>query len=263
MTTLKIAAFRPENLIARSKEEAAKYNFDFFGFPVFQLVERREALEELKNAFDDSVDIVVFTSLNGVRKSFSIAEHGKFNLKDKLSTVEVCAIGPVTRDELRRYGVHVSLMPEEYSTRGLMKLLAARAEAGAKILFLRSAAGNKQIIESLQTNGAHVTDIAVYEPQIIASESERKLLVELINYQPDYIIFTSSLTFKMFLELASKLDVREDVSALLRSAKIAAIGDLTAETIAESGIEVDIVAKRSTFEQLLRSISTARASRNR
>ena len=110
MTTLKIAAFRPENLIARSKDEAAKYNFDFFGFPVFQLVERREALEELKNAFDDSVDIVVFTSLNGVRKSFSIAEHGKFNLKDKLSTVEVCAIGPVTRDELHRYGVHVSLM---------------------------------------------------------------------------------------------------------------------------------------------------------
>ena len=57
--------------------------------------------------------------------------------------------------------------------------------------------------------------------------------------------------------------MREDVSALLRSAKIAAIGDLTAETIAESGIKVDIVAKRSTFEHLLRSISIARASGNR
>ncbi len=271
MVKVKIAAFRPENLIAQSREEAAKYSFEFFGFPLFQLVERRDAVEELKLAFMDTVDIVVFTSLNGVQKSFSLAEHGNFNLKEKLATTEVCAIGPVTREELHRHGVHVSLMPGEYSAKGLMKLLAAHieAEAGAeaeaatrtKILFLRSAAGNKRIIEFLQDRGADVMDIAVYEPRPIADETERMHFEELIHYQPDYIIFTSSLTFKMFIELASRFGMRGEITSLLRSANIAAIGDLTAGTILEAGIGIHpervMVAERSTFADILSAIATA------
>ncbi len=253
---MKIAAFRPENLIARSGEIAARYNFEFFGFPVFQLVPRKDAVEELKNAFDvANVDIVVFTSLNGVQNTLKICEDAGFNLKGKLSSVEVCAIGPTTRAELQKHGIKVSLMPEEYSAKGLMKLLAHRAAKAAKIAFLRSAAGGKQLIESLRAKGAYVVDIAVYEPRIIESESLRARFIELIKYQPDYIIFTSSLTFKFFRELASRFHLWDDIAALLRTAKVTAIGDLTAETMAKAGISVDIVAERSTFEDILREIA--------
>ncbi len=253
---MKIATFRPENQLARSKDIAASYSFDLFGFPVFRLVARKESVEELKEALEDkrNVDIVVFTSLNGVQKALSICEDAGFDLKSALSAVEVCAIGPTTRDELRRHGIKVSLMPEEYSARGLMKLLANRAAKGVKIVFLRSAAGGKQLTRFLRAKGAEVVDIAVYEPRIIDSEPQRERFIELIKYQPDYIIFTSSLTFKFFHELASKFQLEDDITALLRTAKVTAIGELTAETIAEAGIRVDIVAERSTFEDIIREI---------
>ncbi len=251
---MKIAAFRPENMVTRAKEIAARYNFDFFGFPVFQLVTRKDAVEEIEKAFASNVDIVVFTSLNGVQKTFRICDDAGFDLKAKLSAVEVCAIGPTTRDELQKRGVDVSLMPEEYSAKGLMELLTPRAATAAKIVLLRSAAGGKQLTEFLRTRGAYVVDIAVYEPRLIETESQRRRFVELIEYQPDYIIFTSSLTFKYFRELASKFRLEEDITALLRTAKVTAIGDLTAKTIAEAGISADIVAERSTFEDVVSEI---------
>ena len=49
----KIAAFRPENVLERSMEKANRYGFDFFGFPVFELVDRKEALKEIEDVFEE------------------------------------------------------------------------------------------------------------------------------------------------------------------------------------------------------------------
>ncbi len=250
----KIAAFRPENVLKKSSEKAHRHGFEFFGFAVFELVERRAALKEIKEAFEEGVDMAVFTSLNGIKKSFSICE-GDFDLKDKLKGVEVCAIGPATRRELVRYGVRVDFMPEEYSARGLQKLLYAQGGLEAKrIVFLRSAEGGKEIVEHLCERGALVKDIAVYRVQMNDCTEEKRLYSDLVRYEPDYVIFTSSLTFKTFLGLADKFGMREQIRDVLATAKIAAIGDLTAETIREDGMKVDIVADKSTFTDVLKQL---------
>lgn len=250
-TRRKIAAFRPDNVLKRSKQKSDRHGFDFFGFPVFELVERKEALPEITGVFEAGVDIVVFTSYNGVKNSFSICEGG-FNLKEQLKGVAVYAIGPATRRELVRCGVQVDFMPEDYSAKGLMALLDAQGELEAKrIAFLRSAEGGNEILAFLREKGASVTDISVYEVQIIDSEEEKKLYVELVKYKPDYVIFTSAMTFKTFLELAERFGLHESVLALLANADIAAIGDLTAESIRKEGMKVDIVAGKSTFTEVL------------
>jgi len=252
----KIAAFRPENVLKRSKEKADRYGFDFFGFPVFELVERKEALKEIKDVFEEGVDIVVFTSLNGVKKSFSICE-GEFDLKNKLSDadVEICAIGPVTRKELEKDGVKVDFMPREYSARGLMRLLEERGGVeNRKIVFLRSSEGGRDILEFLSEKGALVTDISVYKVEIKDSEEEKALFSEFVTYKPDYVIFTSSLTFNTFLELVKKFGMKDKIFGVFECAKIAAIGDLTAEAIREEGMEVDLIAAKSTFEDVLKEI---------
>ncbi len=250
----KIAAFRPESVLERSMEKANRYGFDFFGFPVFELVDRKEALREIEEVFEEGVDIVVFTSLNGVKKAFSICE-GEIDLKKNLSTVIVGAIGPVTRKELEKRGVRVDFMPDEYSARGLMRLLEEQRDVKNKnIVFLRSSEGGQDILDFLRGKGASVKDIRVYKVKIKDSEEEKRLFSDLLIYKPDYIIFTSSLTFKTFLELARKFGMEEKIFSVLEHAKTVAIGDLTAETIRKEGMKVDLVAGKSTFEDVLKGI---------
>jgi len=251
-TRKKIAAFRPENVLKRSKEKADRYGFDFFGFPLFELVEREEVLKEIEDVFEEGVNIVVFTSLNGVKKTFSICE-GKFDLEKKFADadVELCAIGPTTKEELEKKGLKVNLMPVEYSSDGLKRLFDAIEVKDRRIAFLRSSEGGKGIIEFLERKGAFVKDIAIYGVKKKDLTECKEHFDGFVKYKPDYIIFTSSLTFKIFLELAKELDMREDVFG---NAKIVAIGDLTAETIREEGMKVDLVAEKSTFEDVLKGI---------
>jgi uroporphyrinogen-III synthase len=248
----KIAAFRPENLLPRTRELAARHGFDFFGFSVFELAERREAIIEIEAVFKEGVDIVVFTSVNGVRKSFELCE-GKLDLKKELldANAELCTIGPVTREELAKKGLQVSLMPAAYSTEGLKELFDVIGIRDKRLVFLRSSEGNKEITDFLKREGAFVTDIVVYEIKKKDLKEFKNLFVELVKYKPDYIIFTSSLTFAIFFERSKELNRAEQI---FRDAKIAAIGDLTAETITGKGLKVDLVAEKSTFEDLLHEL---------
>jgi len=79
----------------------------------------------------------------------------------------------------------------------------------------------------------------------------KKLFEDLVKFKPDYVIFTSSLTFEIFFELSKELDLEKEI---FRATKIAAIGDLTAETITGKGMRVDLIAEKSTFEDLLNAI---------
>jgi uroporphyrinogen III methyltransferase/synthase len=249
---IKLAAFRPENLLSQTSELAAQHGFDFFGFPVFDLVEREEALSEITAVFNEGVDIVVFTSVNGVRKAFDLCE-GKIDLREKILEVDakLCAIGPVTREELQKKGLRVNLMPAVYSTEGLRELFSEIKVRDRRIVFIRSSEGNKEIIRFLEGKGALVKDIVIYQLGRKDITEFKNLLEGLVRYKPDYIIFTSSLTFEIFFELSKELKREKEI---FRGAKIAAIGDLTAETITKEGLKVDIVAEKGTFESLLNEI---------
>ncbi|MDI6886190.1 MAG: uroporphyrinogen-III synthase [archaeon] len=249
---IKIAAFRPKNLLSHARELAEQHGFDFFGFPVFELVERNEALNEIEAAFKEGIDILVFTSVNGIKKSFELCE-GKIDLKKRLleTNAELCAIGPVTREELEKRGLSANLMPSTFSTKGLEELFNAIRVKDRRIVFLRSSEGNKEIIAFLERKGAVVTDIVIYELKKKDMTEFKKLFEDLVKYKPDYVIFTSSLTFEIFFELSKELDIEKEI---FRATKIAAIGDLTAETITGKGMKVDLVAEKSTFENILNKI---------
>ncbi len=251
-TRNKIAVFRPENVLKKTKEIADRYGFDFFGFPLFELVVRKDALAEIESVFEAGVDIAVFTSINGVKKAFGIC-NGKFNLKEKFQDdyVAVCAIGPATKAELANKGLHVHIMPAEYSSDGLKSVFDAIEVKDTRIVFLRSSEGGKDIITFLDAKGALVTDIAIYSVREIAPSECEELFNELVCYGPDYVIFTSSLTFRIFLKHTKELNITEKV---FENAKIVAIGDPTAKTIEEKGLNVDLVAQKSTIEYLLKEI---------
>jgi len=256
----KVAIFRPEGAIERTRKAVEQAGFAFFGFPVFKLVAKKEALQEIKNIFSASpspvakaVDFVVFTSANGVRFAFEICESGGLDLRELLSSAHIVAIGPATVQELKKRGLS-AFVPQEFSSRGLVRLLASVGVKGKKVLLLRSSAGSSSLRMQIEELGASVRDIAVYEPVLRADADAKRDFERLIEFEPEFAVFTSSLTFKSFLKLSRAFGVESKVLSMLNAAKIVAIGEPTASAVRNAGLEVSIIPEKSTIESILEAI---------
>ncbi len=89
-------------------------------FRIYRIMEKhgREQEEVVRAVCEGRVDFAVFSSRMMVRSFFSLCK--KLGLEKPECTV--IAIGPPTRDELKKYGVE-SIMPEEYTFDGILKLI--------------------------------------------------------------------------------------------------------------------------------------------
>ena len=266
----RVAIFRPEGAIERTRKAVEQAGFAFFGFPVFKLVAKKEALQEIKNIFSASpspvakaVDFVVFTSANGVRFAFEICESEEgLDLRDLLSSAHIVAIGPATVQELRKRGLS-AFVPQEFSSRGLVRLLASVGVKGKKVLLLRSSAGSSSLRMQIEELGASVKDIAVYEPVLREDADAKRDFERLIEFEPEFAVFTSSGTFKSFLKLSRAFGVESRVLSMLNAAKIVAIGEPTASAVRDAGLEVSIIPEKSTIESILEAIKRYVGSRGK
>lgn len=161
----------------------------------------------------------------------------------------VCAIGPATADALRDVGYDVDIVPDEYTSSGLVSRLADEV-SGARVEVARSDHGSEVLLSGLEAAGAYLHETVLYR---LVRPDESGATADLAAAgRLDAACFTSSLTVEHFLEAAR---VRGDgVEALegLNEAVIGVIGEPTAETAADLGVDVDIVSSEATFETLAR-----------
>ena len=165
----------------------------------------------------------------------------------------LCAIGPATADALEAVGYEVDLVPDEYTSSGLVERLAAEPGiADATVEVARSDHGSPVLLDGLRELGADVHETVLYRLARPAGSGESATLAASTDL--DAACFTSSLTVVHFLEAAAERgDVPETVAGLER-AVVGAIGEPTRETLADHGIEVDLVASEATFEALAREV---------
>ena len=165
----------------------------------------------------------------------------------------LCAIGPATADALEAVGYDVDLVPDEYTSSGLVERLAAEPGiADATVEVARSDHGSPVLLEGLRELGADVNETVLYRLARPAASGESAALAA--SSDLDAACFTSSLTVVHFLEAAAERgDVPETVAGLER-AVVGAIGEPTRETLADHGIEADLVASEATFETLAREV---------
>jgi uroporphyrinogen-III synthase len=185
-------------------------------------------------------DYVVFTSKTGVEL---VAEAGWE--PDEGTTV--CAIGDSTADALRRAGYPVDVVPETFSSAGLVERLAGEV-SGARVEVARSDHGSAVLLDGLREAGAEVNETVLYRlvrPTDAGESAERAAAGDL-----DVALFTSSLTVENFLDAAAARGVRDDALAGLGEAVVGVIGDPTAETARGVGIPVDVVPAQADFETL-------------
>ncbi|MDS0476087.1 uroporphyrinogen-III synthase [Natrinema sp. 1APR25-10V2] len=190
-------------------------------------------------------DYVLFTSKTGAEL---VSEAGW-----KPSDETVCAIGPATADALRAEGYAVDLVPEEFTSSGLVAALSD-AVGGARVEVARSDHGSQVLLDGLDDAGAYVHETILY--RLVRPTESGKSAAMAAEGDLDAACFTSSLTVEHFLAAAAEAGVREAALEGLDDAVVGVIGEPTAETAAEHGLAVDVVPEEATFEALARETVT-------
>jgi len=187
----------------------------------------------------EDADFVIFTSKTGVEL---VSEAG-WTSGDSI----VCAIGEPTANALRDAGFDVDIVPETYSSTGLVDTLEGKV-GGKLVEVARSDHGSAVLIDGLFEAGAYVHETVLYRlvrPEGAGESAELAAAGDL-----GVALFTSSLTVEHFLDAAEERGIRNEAIAGLNDAVVGTIGEPTRETAESLGISVDVVPEAADFEEL-------------
>ncbi|MFB6147002.1 MAG: uroporphyrinogen-III synthase [Halobacteriaceae archaeon] len=204
------------------------------------------AVEPTGAAPRGDADFVVLTSTTGAER---VAEADW-----SPDGATVCAIGDSTAAALRDRGIAVDLVPESFSSAGLVAALDDRVD-GARVEVARSDHGSDVLLDGLREAGAYVHETVLYRlvrPPEGGHSTERAARGDL-----DGVLFTSSLTVEHWLAAAADRGVREAALSGLDDAVVGAIGEPTRETANEAGVAVDVVPETADAAALARAVVDA------
>ena len=194
---------------------------------------------------------VLFTSLNAV--SYFFQRLTLLGLDSRhLAGPKIAAVGKATAEELLRYGIRVDLIPEKFTGEGLAEALVQSQVAGSRILLPRALKAGDLLPETLTDAGATVTVAPVYR-NVPPQGRKEELREQLESGTVDLVTFTSSSTVTNFLTMLDARD-QDELHRLLNGVAIAAIGPVTAATLQEHGLHVDIQPRRYTIADMVRAI---------
>jgi len=195
-----------------------------------------------------SYDWIIFTSANGANFFWQrLTDKGK--TRSLLSSLKICAIGPATAKELKKKGIGVDYVPNEFVAESILQGLRKMTIQGKRILLARAKVARDVLPRGLREMGAEVDVIEVY--RTVKPRGGKKRLKQLLtDGKMDVITFTSSSTVNHFTELLNE----DDLKKLLRGITIACIGPITAQTATKWGMRVQIQPKEYTIAALTDAI---------
>jgi uroporphyrinogen-III synthase len=250
-----MAIMRPAGYLAESIKLAKSMGFNAITAPMIDVVDKTDANFKVffERIMEGSADYVIFTSANGVE--FTLLKlNSTDEFIDQLNQTNVVAIGPKTKDALLKNGISVSLMPETYSSVGLVDKFS-KIEAGIEgsvIEIARSSHGAPELVKGLLETGAKVHETQVYEIIRLRDERHEKLMKDGLAGNIDIFAFTSSMMVRNFMAIAEDMGIKDEIIKILNEKTVAAIGKPTSETLSGFGVRVGIMPEHYTFEELLK-----------
>ena len=226
----------------------------------FQTVEvvPPETWADLDRCIDaiSSYDWLIFTSSNGVKYFFMRFFEKDWDIRE-LKGMRICAIGTKTAGELKKYGLKVDLVPEEFRAEGLIKAITQDKERGKtggdllkgmRFLLPRAEVAREIFPEKVRELGG-IIDVPIAYRAVKPELHGKRLKRFLKEGRITVATFTSAATFTNFREIMG-----DDADGLLRNVAIAVIGPVTAQAIEKAGLKVDIMPKEATVEAMVEEI---------
>ncbi|NOY39641.1 MAG: HemD protein, partial [Nitrospirae bacterium] len=218
-------------------------------FPTIKVVPP-ESWKELDAAISkiSTYKWLVFTSAIGVRFFFQRFFDLDRDVRD-LFGIKICAIGPKTADEVRKYGLRIDLIPDKFRAEGLIEAFGGPdALRGLKILLPRAAAAREVFPEKVRESGGEIDVPVTY--RATKPDSQGKRIKRFLREGKITIAtFTSEATFTNFCEITGN-----EAGDLLRNVTIAAIGPVTAGAIEKMGLKVEIMPETATVDAMVEEI---------
>lgn len=222
-----------------------------YEFPVIDIaIPNGKTLEATDIAIDnlEKYDWVFFTSVNGVEYFFNHLERLGRDVR-ALHKARIAAVGPATKEALRKYGISSEELPSRYQAEGLFEAFGDELKAGQQVLLPRGNLARSWLPEVLTEKGLTVTEAVMYETLPTSEEDEE--LLRLLHKDGIHIVtFTSSSTVTNLIASLKNMGIDDPVQAL-KNVKIACIGPVTADTAEKAGLQVDILAIESTIDSLV------------
>ncbi|MEW6675868.1 MAG: uroporphyrinogen-III C-methyltransferase [Nitrospirota bacterium] len=233
-------------------------------FPTIEIAPP-ESYDELDKSIDkiETYDWLIFTSKNGVNyflKRFFAKERDIRDLKG----IKICAIGTKTAEEIKKYGMKVDLIPDEFRAEGLVSAVVQKCSSaevaselpnfrtselkGIRFLLPRAEKAREVFPEKIRELGGEIDVPVTYraiKPEIHGKRLKRFLKEGKISIAT----FTSAATFNNFREIMG-----EDADELLKGVAIAVIGPVTAKAVENVGLKIDIIPREATIEALIEEI---------
>jgi uroporphyrinogen III methyltransferase/synthase len=223
-------------------------------FPTIEIVPP-ESYDELDMSIDKigMYDWVIFTSGNGVKYFFKRYFEKEKDIRD-LKGLKICTIGIKTAKELKKYGLKVDLIPDEFRAEGLIKLIqefkGSRVKnlKGMRFLLPRAEKAREIFPEKVRELGGRIDVPVTY--RTIKPESHGKRLRRFLKEgRISIATFTSAATFHNFMEIMG-----ENAEDLLKGVAIAVIGPVTAKAVEDVGFHADIMPAEATIEAMAEEI---------
>jgi uroporphyrinogen III methyltransferase/synthase len=247
-------------------EELEELGAEIMQFATVQVIPP-ETWDELDNAIKqvDRYNWLVFTSSNGVEYFFRRLFDCGIDIRD-LKGLKICAVGVKTAETIRKFGLKVDLIPEKFRAEGLIEAFLKEHGAkgivqqknktekdslplkGLRILLPRAEVAREVFPEKIREMGG-IIDIPVAYRTVKPEIHGKRLRRFLKEGRITIATFTSSATYTNFREIMG-----DDADELLKRVAIAVIGPVTAKTIEEAGLRVDIMPEDATVEAMVEAI---------
>ena len=228
------ARAQASTLVALLRELGA----DVIEAPAIEVADPEDGGAALRSAVERiaEFDWVVFTSPNGVRRTFARIPDARV-----LAGVQVAAIGSGTADALGQVRVVADLVPPEYVAESLLAAFPAPPGGGGRVLLARAAVARDVLPEGLAAMGWEVEVAAAYRTvPVELTDAERELVAT-----ADAVTFTSSSTVTNLCAAVGAAGVPPVVVS---------IGPVTSETARANGITVTAEAAEHTIDGLVAAL---------